>query len=106
MCQQIEVMLGDALYSNREVCSIDEGYRIRPYFHPKTNATFCAKGVESWKNMLYSFVDNTQEWLAKYYMRSISEASFNDDEEEDACKDKEKASSEKEGVRDTENHHA
>ena len=28
------------------------------------------------------------------------------DEEEDACKDKEKASSEKEGVRDTENQHA
>ncbi len=74
MCPQIEVMLGDALYSNRKICSITEGYGITPYFLPKTNATFRAKGVESWKSMLYSFVDNTQEWLAKYHMRSISES--------------------------------
>ena len=74
MCPQIEVMLGDALYSNRKICSIVAGYRIRPYFLPKTNATFRAKGVESWKAMLYGFVDNTQEWLAKYHMRSISES--------------------------------
>ena len=44
MCPQIEVMLGDALYSNRKICSITEGYGIRPYFLPKTNATFRAKG--------------------------------------------------------------
>ena len=74
MCPQIEVMFGDALYSNRKICSITEGYGIRPYFLPKTNATFRAKGVESLKAMLYSFVDNTQEWLAKYHMRSISES--------------------------------
>ena len=74
MCPQIGVMLGDALYSNRKICSITEGYGIRPYFLPKTNATFRAKGVESWKTMLYGFVDNTQEWLAKYHMRSISES--------------------------------
>ncbi len=74
MCPQIEVMLGDALYSNRKVCSITEGYGIGPYFLPKTNATFRAKGVESWKTMLYNFVDNTQEWLAEYHMRSISES--------------------------------
>ena len=74
MCPQIEVMLGDALYSNRKICSITEGYGIRPYFLPKTNATFRVKGVESWKTMLYDFVDNTQEWLVKYHMRSISES--------------------------------
>ena len=74
MCPQIEVMLGDALYSNRKICSITEGYGIRPYFLPKTNATFRAKGVESWKTMLYSFIDDTQGWLAEYHMRSISES--------------------------------
>ncbi|MGC8514625.1 MAG: hypothetical protein ACP5OC_00630 [Thermoplasmata archaeon] len=60
MCPQIETMLGDALYSNRKICSIAESYGITPYFLPKTNATFRAKGVESWKTMLYSFMDDTQ----------------------------------------------
>ena len=73
MCLQIEVMLGDA-YSNRNVCSITEGYGITPHFLPKTNATFHAKGVESRKTMIYDFMDDTQEWLAEYHMRSISES--------------------------------
>jgi transposase len=74
MCPQIEVMLGDALYSNRNICSITERYGIRPYFLSKTNATFRAKGVKSWKTMFYSFIDDTQKWLAEYHMRSISES--------------------------------
>ena len=74
MCPQIEIMLGDALYSNRKICSITEEYGITPYFLPKTNATFRAKGVQSWKTMLYDFVDNPQEWLQEYHMRSISES--------------------------------
>ena len=74
MCPQIEMMPGDALYSNRKICSITEGYGITPYFLPKTNAMFRAKGVESWKTMLYGFMDNTQEWHEQYHMRSISES--------------------------------
>ncbi len=74
MCPQIEIMLGDALYSNRKICSITEEYGITPYFLPKTNATFRAKGVQSWKTMLYDFVDNPQEWLQEYHMRSISKS--------------------------------
>ena len=74
MCPKMEMMLGDALYSNRKICSIVEGYGITPYFLPKTNATFRAKGVESWKLMLYKFMGNPQEWLEEYHMRSISES--------------------------------
>ena len=74
LCPQIEVMLGDALYSNRKICSIVDAYGIKPYFLPKTNATFRSKGVASWKTMLYSFVDDTQSWLEQYHMRSISES--------------------------------
>ena len=61
-------------YSNRKICSITEGYGITPYFLPKTNATFRAKGVQSWKSMLYGFMDNTQEWLEQYHLRSMSES--------------------------------
>ena len=74
MCPQIEVMLGDALYPNRKICSITEEYGVTPYFLPKTNATFRARGVQSWRTMLYDFADNTQEWLEEYHMRSISES--------------------------------
>ena len=74
MCPQIEVMLGDALYSNRKICSIVDKYGIKPYFLPKTNATFRAKGVASWKAMLYGFVEDTQSWMEQYHMRSISES--------------------------------
>ncbi|OWP57100.1 MAG: hypothetical protein B2I17_02790 [Thermoplasmatales archaeon B_DKE] len=49
-------------------------YSIAPYFLPKTNATFSARGVASWKRMLYEFVDNTQTWLEGYHMRSKSES--------------------------------
>ncbi|EQD51190.1 hypothetical protein B1A_13157, partial [mine drainage metagenome] len=59
LCPQIDVMLGDALYSNRKICSIADEYGIKPYFLPKTNATFRAKGVASWKAMLYGFVEDT-----------------------------------------------
>ncbi|MFG1518989.1 MAG: hypothetical protein AAE977_00735 [Thermoplasmataceae archaeon] len=39
-----------------------------------SNAIFHARGVESWKTILHSFIDNTQEWLEQYHMRSISES--------------------------------
>ncbi len=74
MCPSREVMLGDALYSSRNACSTLDSYGVRPYFLPKSNVTFRAKGVESWKMMLYGFMDNTQQWLENYHMRSISES--------------------------------
>jgi transposase len=74
LCPQIEVMLGDALYSGRKICSTVDGYSITPYFLPKTNATFRTRRVQSWKTMLYRLVDDTQYWMEQYLMRSISES--------------------------------
>ena len=73
MCPSMEVMLGDALYSSRNTCSTVDSYGVKSYFLPKSNVTFKAKGVESWERMLYDFMNNTQEWLENYHMRSISE---------------------------------
>ncbi len=73
MCPGIDTMLGDALYANRNICSLTDSYGLNMYFLPKTNSTFRAGGVPSWKRMLYSLVDHPQEWLEKYHMRSISE---------------------------------
>ena len=74
LCPSIETMLGDALYISRDACSLVDSYGVKPYFFPKRNVTFDAKGVPSWKMMLYDFVNNTQEWLRTYHMRSISES--------------------------------
>ena len=62
-----------SLYANMNACSITQGYGIDQYFFPRTNASFRANGVESWKSMLYDFTDDTQSWLKHYHMRSISE---------------------------------
>jgi len=74
ICPRMEVMLGDALYSSRNACSTVDSYGVKPYFFLKSNVTFRAKGVESWKMMLYDFMDDTQQWLENYHMRSISES--------------------------------
>jgi len=74
MYPQIEIMLGDVLYSNRRMCSITEKYGIKPYFLQRANATLRARVLKLWKIMLYSFIDNTHEWLEQYHMRSISES--------------------------------
>ncbi|MCL4336080.1 MAG: hypothetical protein M1344_02475 [Candidatus Thermoplasmatota archaeon] len=73
LCPGIDEMLGNALYSNRNACSIMDAYGIVPYFLPKTNATLRAKGGPSWKLMLYGLMDDPQSWLEHYHMRSISE---------------------------------
>ncbi len=73
LCPGIDEMLGNALYSNRNACSIMDAYAIVPYFLPKTNATLRAKGVPPWKLMLYGLMDDPQSWLEHHHMRSISE---------------------------------
>ena len=55
------------------VCSITQSNGIDQYFLQKSNASFMPKGVESWKAMLYHFMDDTQSWLEHHHMRSISE---------------------------------
>jgi transposase len=72
-CPSMETVLGDALYSTRPACSMVTASGARPYFFPKVNSIFMSHGVPSWKEMLYGFVDDPQQWLRVYHMRSISE---------------------------------
>jgi len=53
MFPQIEIRLGDALYSNRRMCSITEKYGITRYILSEKNPTFHAIGAKSWKMMIY-----------------------------------------------------
>ena len=72
-CPGMKTALGDALYSNRPACSMVAQYGAKPYFFPKVNSIFMSHGVPSWKEMMYEFVDDPQQWLRVYHMRSISE---------------------------------
>jgi len=72
-CPSMERVLGDALYTTRPACSMVTASGARPYFFPKVNSIYMSHGVPSWKEMMYAFVDDPQEWLRTYHMRSISE---------------------------------
>jgi transposase len=73
-CLGMRTALGDAEYSTRPVCSMATASGARPYFFPKVNSIYMSHGVPSWKEMMYEFVDDPQQWLRTYHMRSISEA--------------------------------
>ncbi len=72
-CPDIKEVLGDGLYSTRPACSMVAAAGARPYFFPKVNSIYLSHGVPSWKEMMHSFVEDTQQWLRQYHMRSISE---------------------------------
>ena len=72
-CPGMKKALGDGLYSTRPACSMVAGSGASPYFFPKVNSIYMSHGVPSWKEMLYEFVDDPQQWLREYHMRSISE---------------------------------
>ncbi len=74
-CPSMVTALGDSLYANRVVCRVATQYGVKPYSLPKSNATFRSHGVPSWKEMTYEFVDDPQEFLEAYHMRSMSETS-------------------------------
>jgi len=74
-CPSMVTALGDPLYANRVVCRIAAQYGVKFYSLPKSNATFRSHGVPSWKGMTYEFVDDPQEFLEAYHMRSMSETS-------------------------------
>lgn len=72
-CPAMKTVLGDALYSKRNVCSVVAAAGARPYFFPRVDSTYRSHGVPSWQKMMYELVEDPQGWLREYHMRSISE---------------------------------
>ncbi len=69
----MDVFLGDGLYANRPTCAAVSLKGITPVFLPARNVTMKKKKVQSWVEMLTWLVDNPQEFLRAYHLRSISE---------------------------------
>ena len=73
MYQQIDLWSGDAAYNSRDNASAIGAVGATPRLYPKKNDTFAAKGSPEWKKAHYEFIENTQEWLRDYHLRSLSE---------------------------------
>lgn len=73
MHPKMDVFLGDGLYANRPTCATVSLQGITPVFLPARNVTMKRKKVQSWVDMLTWLVDNPQEFLRAYHLRSISE---------------------------------
>lgn len=69
----MEMLVGDGISVTRPICNIVGQHGVTPRFLPRRNATFKRKGVKEWVYMLWNLVENPQEWLFEYHMRSVSE---------------------------------
>ncbi len=76
MGHDLEYMLGDGIYGTRPCCELVANAGGKPRFMPRRNATFKAHGVAAWPRMLCDLLDNIQQWLETYHLRSISETGF------------------------------
>jgi len=65
--------LGDGIYGCRWITNLVSTNGVTPYFLPRSNVTLRSKGFAGWSDMLYSILEDMQEWLKQYHMRSISE---------------------------------
>jgi transposase len=64
----------DAGFVDRKLTQLIEDAGITPYIFPKKNNTITAKGYPAWSRMCKKIIDNVQEWLKEYHIRSHAES--------------------------------
>ena len=69
----MDTLTGDGLYATRKFCQACDERGIVPITLPRRNVTLRRKGVNAWVEMLLFMLDNPQEYLQQYHLRSISE---------------------------------
>ncbi len=74
--EEIYIAVGDRGYLSMENCKLVVSKGGVPFFMPKSNSTARARHPRAWKNMIREFMNNLEEWLKKYHMRSVIEALF------------------------------
>lgn len=72
----MEKILGDGIYATRPACNLAGENHVTPVFLPRRNSTFKRKCSDAWVRMLLRIVNDPQNWLSDYHMRSISETGF------------------------------
>lgn len=69
----LEIILGDKLYANRQVCKLVDSYGATLFSLPKLNSTIHSKGVPGWSKMTYKLILDPHGFLKVFHNRSISE---------------------------------
>ncbi|MGC8817757.1 MAG: transposase [Candidatus Hadarchaeum sp.] len=72
----IELVSLDAAYLSRDNCNVIEEVSAVPRIYPKGGATLKRRGSWAWTEMLLDFINDPQQWLRDYHLRSISETVF------------------------------
>lgn len=72
----IELVSLDAGYMSRANCDLIEKVGAVPRIYPKKGTTLKRKGSWAWGEMLLNFMEDPQQWLRGYHLRSISETVF------------------------------
>jgi len=73
---QIDLVSGDAAYLSRENCELIRSCGATPRLYPKKGITLKRGGCWAWGEMLFSFMEDPQEWLEEYHSRSNVESGF------------------------------
>lgn len=71
--ERIDVVPADSAYLSRRNCELIAGVGAVPRIYPKHGVTLRRRGSKAWTEMLLSFIDDPQEWLAAYHHRSMPE---------------------------------
>lgn len=64
----------DSGFVDRKLAQLVEDSGIIPYIFPKKNNVLKSKGNPGWKRMLLKLLENVQEWLKEYHIRSHTES--------------------------------
>ena len=72
----IELVSLDRGYLSRNNCDLIEGVGAVPRIYPKEGTTLKRRGSWAWTEMLLDFMEDPQQWLRDYHLRSISETVF------------------------------
>jgi transposase len=72
----IELVCLDEAFLSRDNCDSIEEVGAIPRIYPKKGTTLKRRGSWAWTEMLLSFINDPQEWLHDYHLRSISETVF------------------------------
>lgn len=69
----MELVCLDEAFLSRDNCDSIEEVGAIPRIFPKRGTTLKRKGSWAWAEMLLDFIEDPQQWLREYHLRSISE---------------------------------
>ena len=72
----IELVSLDEAYLSRDNCDLIVKIGAAPRISPKKGITLKRRGSWAWTEMLLDFMEDPQQWLREYHLRSISETVF------------------------------